>query len=157
MARFSISLRKSNLTFTKHRVPSVSLTLLFQLHPCDALSYWAKTGQHAFPSLKYVAQQVLGNQPSAAPVERDFSGFGGLVTSDRSRMDTYWAEMVMFIQANFHLIPAYNDIPMVDAKDIRKCLPARFNGKDTDLLEAEAALDPLSNNISPAEEGVGLD
>lgn len=75
---------------------------------------------------------------------------------NRSRVDTYWAEMVMFIKANYSHIPKYADIPSIDPKDIRKCLPAKFDGKDADLLAAEAALDPLSNKDPPTEEGIGL-
>jgi len=47
-------------------------------------------------------------------------------------MDTYWAEMVMFIKANDNIIPGYKDLPQIHPKDIHKYLPARFNGKDAD-------------------------
>ena len=75
-----------------------------------------------------VAQQVFGNQASASQVERDFSGCGILLVPNRSRIDTYWVEMVIFLYVNFEHIPALKDKPMIAAKDIRACLPARFTG-----------------------------
>ncbi|CAN0289627.1 unnamed protein product, partial [Scytosiphon promiscuus] len=82
------------------------------------------------PPLAPVAQQVFGNQASAAQIERDFSGCGNLLVAKRSRMDAYLVEMVMFLKANFEHIPAYGKIPMIAAKDIHSCPPARFNGQD---------------------------
>ena len=75
-----------------------------------------------------VAQQVFGNQASASQVERDFSGCDILLVPNRSRIDTYWVEMVIFLYVNFEHIPALKDKPMIAAKDIRACLPARFTG-----------------------------
>ncbi|CAB1107679.1 unnamed protein product [Ectocarpus sp. CCAP 1310/34] len=121
----------------------------------EVLSYWGRTGKHAFPSLKHVAQQTFGNQASAAPVERDFSGCGLFMVPNRSRVDEYWVEMVMFLKANFNSSRRIN-IPQIDPKDIRKCLPAKFEGTDEDHLNAEMALYPLSNDAPPAEAGLGL-
>lgn len=121
------------------------------------LAYWASAGKHAFPSLKHVAQQVFGNQASAASVERDFSGCGNLLVPKRSRIETYWVEMVMFLKANFSCIPEYKDVPQISSKDIRKCLPARFDGKSEDLLAAENALDPLADNTCSADGDMDLD
>ncbi|CAB1099071.1 unnamed protein product [Ectocarpus sp. CCAP 1310/34] len=126
------------------------------LHPTEVLSYWATTGRHSFPALKHVAQQTFGSQPSAAPVERDFSGCGLFLVPNRSRVEEYWVEMVMFLNANFKFIPKYDNIPSIDSKDIRKCLPAKFKGTDEDLLSAEMALDPLRNNTPPGEDDTGL-
>ena len=106
-----------------------------------------------FPYLAPVAQQVFGNQASASQVERDFSGCGILLVPNRSRIDTYWVEMVMFLYVNFEHIPAFKDIPMIAAKDIRACLPARFTGGDDDLAAAEAAFDVVNNT---ANSDIGL-
>ena len=111
------------------------------------LSWWRDTGKIKFPYLAPVAQQVFGNQATAAQVERDFSACGNLLVPNRSRIDSYWVEMVMFLKANYEHIPAYGDIPMISSSDIRSCIPARFNGRDTDLLAAEAALDVLENTL----------
>ena len=40
---------------------------------------------------------------------------------------------------------------MISSNDIRACIPARFNGRDTDLLAAEAAIDELENTEIPAD------
>ena len=72
-------------------------------------------------------------------------------------MDTFWMERVMFCKANFDLIPALKNIPIITAKDIRKCLPACFKGDNTDLLAAEAAFDVLNNTAIPTEDDIDLD
>ena len=51
-------------------------------------------------------------------VERDFSACGNLLLPNRSRIDTYWVEMVMLDKANFEHIPDYG----IAAKDIRACM-----------------------------------
>ena len=90
-------------------------------------------------------------------MERDFSGCGLFLVPNRSRVEEYWVEMEMFLKANYRFIPGYGDIPNIDSRDIRKCLPAKFNGTDEDLLKAEMALDPLSNATPPNEADIGLD
>ena len=52
-------------------------------------------------------------------VERDFSACGILLVPSRSRIDTYWAGMMMFLKANFGHNPDYGAIPMIAAKDIQ--------------------------------------
>ena len=69
----------------------------------------------------------------------------------RSRIDSYWVEMVTLLKANYELIPVYGDIHMISSNDIRACIPARFNGWDTGLLAAEAAVDVLENTEIPAD------
>ena len=54
----------------------------------------------------------------------------------------------MFLKVNFEHIPALKDIPMIAAKDILKCLPARFTGGDADLAAAEAAFDVVNNTAN---------
>ena len=127
-----------------------------QLDCKDVLPWWGRTGRHKFPQLAPVAQQVFGNQAAAAQVERDFSACGNLLVPNRSRIDTYWVEMVMFLKANFDHIPEYGSIPMIAAKDIRASLPARFTGRDADLVGAEAAFDVLHNPAAPTTDDMGL-
>lgn len=86
-------------------------------------------------------------------VERDFSACGLLLRPNRSRIDTYWVEMMMFLHVNYKNIPAFKDIPMIAAKDIRACLPARFAGGDEDLAAAEAAFDVV-NNLANSDIGL---
>ena len=138
-------------------VPCSDQIHTMKLDPKAVLPWWATTGKRRFPALAPVAQQVFGNQASAAQVERDFSGCGILLPPTRSRMDTYWVEMVMFVQANFEHIPGYGLIPMIAPKDIRSCLPARFTGANEDLVAAEAIFDLLSNTAAPTVHGMDLD
>ena len=67
-----------------------------------------------------------------------------------------WVEMVMFLKANYSSIPAYKDIPQIASEDIRKHLPARFDGQDKDLLDAEASIDPLVNNAPHTPSGMDI-
>ena len=90
-------------------------------------------------------------------VERDFSACGILLVPNRSGIDTYWVEMVMFLKAAFEHIPDYGAIPMIATKDIRACLPARFTGKDADLVAAEAAFDVLNNPAASTTRDMGMD
>ena len=53
----------------------------------------------------------------------------------------------MFFKANYEKIPEYGGIPMISTNDIRACIPAPFNGRDTDLLAGEAAFDVLKNTV----------
>ena len=71
-------------------------------------------------------------------------------------LETYWVEMVMFLKANYSSIPAYKDIPQIASEDIRNHLPARFDGQDKDLLDAEASIDPLVNNAPPTPSGIDI-
>ena len=125
----------------------------------DVLRWWGRSDKFKFPYLTPVAQKVLvfGNQATASQVERDFSGCVNLLKPDRSRIDTYWVEMVMFLKVNYEHIPEPEDIFIVAAKDIRACLPERFTGKDTDLVAAEAVFDELTNTTAPFGGGMSFD
>ena len=61
-----------------------------------------------------------------------------------------------FLKANYSSIPAYKDIPQIASEDIRNHLPARFDGQDKDLLDAEASIDPLVNNAPPTPSGIDI-
>ena len=63
----------------------------------------------------------------------------------------------MFLEANSQHITNYGAIPMIAPKDIRACLPARFTGKDVDLVAAEAAFDLLNNPTASATQDMGID
>ena len=60
----------------------------------------------------------------------------------------------MFLEANSQHITNYGAIPMIAPKDIRACLPARFTGKDVDLVAAEAAFEQ-SCGINHSRHGHG--
>ena len=87
---------------------------------CKTVLAWCRdTAKIKFSYLAPVAQQVFGNQDTAAKVEHDFSACDNLLVPNRSRVDSYWAEMVMFFKANYEHIPEYGDIPMISTNDIR--------------------------------------
>ena len=65
--------------------------------------------------------------------------------------------MVILLKANFQHIPDHGATPMIAAKDIRACLPARFPGKDADLVAAEAAFDVLINPAASTTQDMGMD
>lgn len=130
---------------------------MVQLDCREVLPWWKRTGKNIFPHLAPVAQQVFGNQAAASQVERDFSGAGILLAPNRSRMDTYWVEIVMFLNANFDHIPPLKQIPMIAANNIRSCLPARFHGRDSDLMAAEAIFDVLSNTAPPSVDDIDME
>ena len=100
---------------------------------------------------------VFGNQAAAAQVKRNLSGCGNLLKPNRSRIDIYWVEMVMFLKANYEHIPEHDNIPMVVAKDIRAYLPEWFTGEDTDLVAAEAAFDVVINAAAPTAGDMSFD
>ena len=86
------------------------LTLLQKMDCKDSLTRWASKGKLMFPHLAPVAQQVFGNQAAAAAqIERDSSGCGNLLVPNRSRIETYWVDMVMFLEGNVQHIPAYGE------------------------------------------------
>lgn len=132
--------------FVYHRCPCP------QVRPSEVLQYWKVTGKDDFPTLRSVAQQVFGNQAAAAKVDRDFSDAGKLLDAPRSRVDTYWVEMMMFLKANYNKIPL--TIPKIPPADIRKYLPSRFSGNDPHLAAAENVVDPVGNSLPNAEGGM---
>ncbi|CAM9580931.1 unnamed protein product [Scytosiphon promiscuus] len=110
----------------------------------DGLDYWAKDGRRAFSILRHVARQVFGMQASAARIEHDFSGAGQLLSGRRSRLDTHWVEMLLFLHASFDRIPAY--IPAIPRGKIRDCLPTHFRELDSELVLAENVIDPVETS-----------
>lgn len=110
------------------------------LPPMEALRYWAITGRDAFPWLRVVAQQTFGNQAAAGQNERDFGHAGLLLSSRRSRLDGKFAQMMLFLHANFARIP--QAFPPITSREVEKCLPKSFTGPSTELEEAEAFADP---------------
>ncbi|CAN0383549.1 unnamed protein product, partial [Hapterophycus canaliculatus] len=87
----------------------------------DGLDYWARNGRHTFGVLRHVARQAFGVQASTGQIERDFSGADQLLRGRRSRLDTHWVEMLLFLHANFDHIPVH--IPPIPREKIRDHLP----------------------------------
>ena len=65
--------------------------------------------------------------------------------------------MAMLLKANFEHIPDNGAVPMIAGKNIRACLPARFAGKDADMVAAEAAFDVLNNLAASTTQDMGYE
>ena len=113
--------------------------------PQAALGYWARNGKLHFKHLRGVAEQVFGNQASAAQIERDFSGAGQLLSSRRSRLDGFYVEMLLFLHLNFSKIPVA--VPALTTASISSFIPKRFTGADPELREANDFVDPVGAGI----------
>lgn len=107
----------------------------------ENIGYWARQGKLHFKHLRSVAQQAFGNQASAAQIERDFGGWGQLLSSRRSRLDGFYVEMLLFLHLNFDKIPVA--VPAFTTASIPTFIPKRFTGADPELREANDFVDPL--------------
>lgn len=102
--------------------------------PRNALVFWSGSAMLQFPKLWRVAQQVYGNQSSAAQIERDFGGAGQLLSSRRGRIDSMYIEMMLFLHVNFKNIP--HRVPAIKTDALGDFLPKRFIRTDADFEEA---------------------
>ena len=68
-----------------------------------------------------VVQAVLGHLASAASIERDFSRSGILITGRRSSIEATFLEMILFLAANYELIPP--TVPAIRRADINSYVP----------------------------------
>lgn len=109
--------------------------------PRDALKYWGRTGKYTFRLLRPVAQQTYGNQAATAQIDRDVTGAGQLLAGRKSRMDSYYIEMMLLLHLNFGRIPAH--VPPITVRSLPSLLPKRFTGRDPELQAAEDYLDPV--------------
>lgn len=103
----------------------------------DACEFWRKCGHRICPSLKPVAQAILGVPASAAHLSRDLSMAGQLVCREGCALDTAYAEMLLFLHGNFKYIP--DDIPRLTAKQVQAAIPYRLT--DPAKLREVAGLD----------------
>ena len=116
------------------------------LPPRSALVFWSGSAKLQFPKLWRVAQQVYGNQSTAAQIERDFGSAGQLLSSRRSRLDGMYAEMMLFLHLNFKEIP--QQIPAIKAASLHEYFPARFTGANKEFEEAMKFVNSGMNNGS---------
>ena len=82
-----------------------------------------------------MAQQVFGNQTSAAQIERDFCSLGNLLSGRRSRTDVRYIEMMLFLHLNYDRIPRI--VQGLKPGSLREHLPEYFTGVDVELEEAD--------------------
>ena len=129
--------------------------MLFECSPREAIKFWGKPNTSMnFRILRRVAQQVFGNQASAAQIERDFGSAGVLLSGRRSRMNGFYVEMMRFLHLNFSRIP--HVVPMLQKAAAESCLPKRFTGRDPELLRAHEYMDPLED-MTPIDLNVEID
>ena len=62
-------------------------------------------------------------------------------------MDTKWAEMQLFLNANFERIP--HEIPSISSNSIRKNVSKSYMASDDDLTAAEQFLYPVEVENDP--------
>lgn len=103
----------------------------FQLN--TLAEFWRDRIRKHFTHLSYIKQQVIDHQASSAPIKRDTSAAGRLLVGRRSRMNTNWAEMQLFLDANFNVTP--QKIPSISPISIRK-------NRSSSLYAAGRALPP---------------
>ena len=115
--------------YRDQNIPSANLS------PKRALQYWAGSGRLKFPRLSKVAQQVFGNQTSAAQIERDFCSARNLLSGRRSRTDVQYIEMMLFLHLNYDRIPRI--VQGLKPGSLKDHLPKRFTGVDAELEEAD--------------------
>ena len=73
--------------------------------PC--LQWWKETGTPALPVVRLAARGRLSLQANSCTAERVFSSLGLLISSLRSELDPYQANMLMFIRMNKDLYKHY--------------------------------------------------
>ena len=96
------------------------------------LSWWRKN-QSRFPTLSAVARSVLGHPASSTQIERDFGTAGTLLSGKRSRMDSTFVEMSLYLRCNFRLIPT--TVQEISVENWKEKIPKRFTGlEDVELL-----------------------
>ncbi|CAN0032778.1 unnamed protein product, partial [Sphacelaria rigidula] len=72
------------------------------------------------------AARVLMSVPAlSAVLERDFSTAGRLITGSRSRLDSAYAEMVLFLHGNHEYIPV--KVPALSTEQALQAVPRRLS------------------------------
>ena len=112
--------------------------------PTRRLLSWWKAMSHCYPNLSVVAQSILGHTASSAQIERDFGMAGRLLSGQRSRLDSAFVDVSLYLNANFEQI--LSRIPELDAT--WSCqVPKRFTG--------ETSVDDLRKTQNDTEEDSG--
>ncbi|PXF40066.1 hypothetical protein BWQ96_10224 [Gracilariopsis chorda] len=101
----------------------------------NLLNWWRTKGSK-YPSLSVVARAVLGHPVSSARIDRDFGTAGSFLSSRRTRHDSAFVDMLLFLHCNLDLIPS--DVPEMSNPEWKSQIPAR-------LLVGSGNTDPLLN------------
>ncbi|KAJ9535039.1 hypothetical protein QJQ45_029692 [Haematococcus lacustris] len=71
-------------------------------------AFWGKAGPRGFPNLAVAASRLLGVHATSAASERNWSAWGRLFTSARTRLTLERAKMLIYIKANAGLGARHN-------------------------------------------------
>ncbi|KAJ9509599.1 hypothetical protein QJQ45_011250 [Haematococcus lacustris] len=71
-------------------------------------AFWGKAGPRGFPHLAVAASRLLGVHATSAASERNWSAWGRLFTSARTRLTLERAKMLIYIKANAGLGARHN-------------------------------------------------
>lgn len=119
----------------------------------NVMDLWAsKDMKQEYPLLAAVAQSVFGSPASAAAIERDFGIAAIMLTNKRSLTDAAFVEMMLFLRANFELIPEPGCIPEISAENIKATIPSRLR-----TMEDIKAVEQLSQYTKQVRASVLTD
>ena len=88
-------------------------------------NYWASEGSQKFPNMARAARVLLSVPASLAVLERDFSTAGRLITASRSRLDSKYVQVVLFLNGSRDIIP--DEIPELSETQARCGIPRRLS------------------------------
>ncbi|KAJ9530357.1 hypothetical protein QJQ45_000724 [Haematococcus lacustris] len=71
-------------------------------------AFWGKAGPRGFPHLAVAASRLMGVHATSAASERNWSAWGRLFTSARTRLTLERAKMLIYIKANAGLGARHN-------------------------------------------------
>ena len=100
-------------------------------NPCE----WGKVNARLFPSLAFVAKQVLGIPGSATECERVFSAAGNLTSLLRNRMSPEHIHQVVFILKSFPFDAELSKL--YELEETMKRFKAMALADDITVLESE--------------------
>ncbi|KAI0563547.1 hypothetical protein FGB62_37g07 [Gracilaria domingensis] len=110
-----------------------------------------KARESGYPNLSQVAKAVLAHPASSAQIERDFGTAGALLTSTKSRLDSAFVDITLFLHCNMDSIPA--SVPTIPDGDWQSQIPKRLTAAD----ELAANLLDDAMNVSGLVDPSGLD
>ncbi|CAM9933951.1 unnamed protein product, partial [Sphacelaria rigidula] len=87
-------------------------------------NYWASEGSQKFLNTARAARVLLSVPASSAVLERDFSTAGRLITASRSRIDSTYVQMVLFLNGSRDVIP--DETPVLSDTQSRVAIPRRL-------------------------------
>ena len=121
--------------------------------PTRRLLGWWVALSHRYPNVSVVAQSNLGHTASSAQIERDFGMAGKLLPGQRSRLDTTFVDMSLFLNANFEEIPA--TVPEMDSS-WQSHIPKRFTREETADQISHVPGNVMEDSSEESDKDAGL-